>query len=319
MHALLQAIARAASQPPSGDARRLFHGRGGVHSGEEAWTLDLFPPVALLTSHRPATDTELATVGEALAAHWPALVPGRPLCWVHQCRDGLQVQTGLMAGALPDPHHAVEADARFELQLLRGRNHGFFLDMAEGRRWLREHLVTRPGARVLNLFAYTCAFSVVALQAGAAEVINLDMSPGALATGRRNHALNGVEAGARFWAHDLFASWAKVRRAGPFDLVIVDPPSYQKGSFVATKDWARVLRRLPDLLAPDGHALLCLNAPELPEAFLREVLVAEAPALRLLQRLPQSRGFEDVDLDRALKALVVQCPAGDGQASPAEV
>ena len=153
MHALLQAIARAASQPPSGDARRLFHGRGGVHLGEEAWTLDLFPPVALLTSHRPATDTELATVGEALAAHWPALVPGRPLCWVHQCRDGLQVQTGLMAGALPDPHHAVEADARFELQLLRGRNHGFFLDMAEGRRWLREHLVTRPGARVLNLFA----------------------------------------------------------------------------------------------------------------------------------------------------------------------
>jgi hypothetical protein len=35
---------------------------------------------------------------------------------------------------------------------------------------------------------------------------------------------------------------------GPYDLVIADPPSFQKGSFVATKDWARLLRRLPDLL-----------------------------------------------------------------------
>lgn len=311
MHALLDAIALAARQPPSVDARRLFHGRGGRHPGEEAWTLDLFPPVALLTSHRQADETELAAVGQALASHWPALVPDQPLCWVHQCRDGLQVQTRLMAGTVPEPHHAVEAGARYELHLLRGRNHGFFLDMAEGRRWLRDHVARQPGARVLNLFAYTCAFSVVALQAGAAEVVNVDMSAGALATGRRNHALNGVESGARFWAHDLFASWAKVRRAGPFDVVVVDPPSYQKGSFVATKDWARVLRRLPDLMAPGGHALLCLNAPELPEAFLRETLGAEAPALRVLQRLAPAKGFTDVDADRALKALVVRRPASD--------
>jgi 23S rRNA (cytosine1962-C5)-methyltransferase len=311
MQALLQAIALAARQPPRADARRLFHGRGGRHPGEEDWSLDLFPPVALLTSHRAATEAELAAVGDALAAYWPALVPGQPLCWVHQCRDGLQVQTRLMAGTLPDPHHAVEAGARFELHLLRGRNHGFFLDMAEGRRWLSEHLVTQPGARVLNLFAYTCAFSVVALQAGAAEVVNLDMSPGALATGRRNHALNGVAAGARFWAHDLFVSWGKVRRAGPYDVVIVDPPSYQKGSFVATKDWARVLRRLPELLVPGGQALLCLNAPELPEAFLRDALAAEAPGLQLRHRLPNPPGFEDVDPDRALKVLVASAPHGE--------
>ncbi len=319
MHALLQSIAAAAAAPPSPEARRLFHGRGGRHPGEEAWTLDLFPPVALLTSHRPATDDELARVGAALEAAWPALVPGRPPCWVHQCRDGLQVQARLMAGTLPEPHQALEAGARFELQLLHGRNHGFFLDMAEGRRWLRGRLQARPGARVLNLFAYTCAFSVVALQAGAAEVVNLDMSPGALATGRRNHALNGVAAGARFWAHDLFVSWGKVRRAGPYELVIVDPPSYQKGSFVATKDYARVLRRLPELLAPGGHALLCLNAPELPEAFLRGVLAAEAPGLEVLQRLPYPPGFEDADPDRALKVLVVRAGAADHEAPPAAV
>jgi 23S rRNA (cytosine1962-C5)-methyltransferase len=308
MQSLLASIAAAAPGP---DARRVFHGRGGLFPGEEAWTLDLFPPVALLTSFRPATEDELAAVGAALAARWPALMPDSPLCWVHQCRQEGRTETRTMAGAVPEPHLVTEDGLRFELRLLhrgQGRNHGFFLDMAEGRRWLRDQLSTGPRARVLNLFAYTCAFSVVALAAGAESVVNLDMSAGALAAGRQNHRLNGLEAGARFLAHDLFNSWGKLRRGGPYDVVIVDPPSYQKGSFVATKDYARVLRRLPELLAPGGHALLCLNAPELPEAFLRDALAAEAPALRILQRLPNPPAFDDVSSDRALKVLVARAP-----------
>ena len=43
-----------------------------------------------------------------------------------------------------------------------------------------------PGLKDANLFAYTCSFSVVALQAGARQVINVDMSDGALAIGKRN-------------------------------------------------------------------------------------------------------------------------------------
>ncbi len=325
MQALLAAIAAA---PPHPDARRLFHGRGGAFPGCEAWTLDLFPPVALLTSHRPASEAELAAVGDALASHWPRLLPGLPLCWVHQSREaatGAQARTltRVMAGEPPRPHIVSEDGQRYEVLIAervaeagadaggerRGRqgwHGGLFLDMAEGRRWLRAQVRARPGARVLNLFAHTCAFSVVALAAGAAEVVNLDMSPGALATGRRNHRLNGVQAGARFLAHDLFSSWGKVTRGGPYDLVVVDPPSYQKGSFVATKDYARVLRRLPALLAPGGQALLCLNAPELPLAFLLHTLAAEAPGLRVLQRLANPAAFTDRDPDRALKVVVVQ-------------
>jgi 23S rRNA (cytosine1962-C5)-methyltransferase len=306
MHALLAAIANAL---PGTDARRVFHGRGGGFPGEDAWALDLYPPVALLTSFRPASEDELAAVGSALAARWPGLFPGAPLCWVHQCRHEGRSETRSMAGAVPEPHLALEDGLRYELQLLnkgQGRNHGFFLDMAEGRRWLRSHVADCPGARVLNLFAYTCAFSVVALDAGAGAVINLDMSDGALAAGRRNHRLNGVETGATFLAHDLFKSWGKVRRCGPYDVVIVDPPSFQKGSFVATKDYARVLRRLPELLAPGGHALLCLNAPELPESFLRDALQAEAPTLTMLQRLPNPSSFVDASPDRALKVMVAR-------------
>ena len=126
---------------------------------------------------------------------------------------------------------------------------------------------------------------------------------GALATGRTNHELNGVKAGAKFLAHDIFNSWGKLTRGGPYDLVVCDPPSFQKGSFVATKDYARLARRLPALLAPGGHALLCLNAPELGEAFLRDVMAEHAPELQFIERVANPPVFEDVSPDRSLKVL----------------
>lgn len=157
---------------------------------------------------------------------------------------------------------------------------------------------------MLNLFAYTCAFSVAALQGGAVQVVNVDMARGALALGQQNHHLNDLGAGAVFLAHDIFSSWGKITRAGPYDLVIADPPSYQKGSFVATKDYARLLRRLPGLLAPGGHALLCLNAPELGLDFLRQQVSKQAPEMAFVQRVANPAVFVDVDEERGLKVAV---------------
>jgi 23S rRNA (cytosine1962-C5)-methyltransferase len=136
--------------------------------------------------------------------------------------------------------------------------------------------------------------------------VNLDMSHGALTTGQQNHQLNGILAGASFLAHDIFSSWGKITRSGPYELVIIDPPSYQKGSFVATKDYARLMRRLPDLLVPGGHALLCLNAPELGMAFLQEQMQALVPGLDFVARVANPAAFADVSAERALKVLVYQ-------------
>jgi 23S rRNA (cytosine1962-C5)-methyltransferase len=286
----------------------VFHGRGGLHPGCEQWSLDVFPPVWVLTSFQPVGDEVLATLHTALAARWQQLAPEAPLNWVFQCRHVGRTETRLMAGSVPDPHVVTEDGLRYRVHVLKGQNHGLFLDMAEGRRWVRTQVAARPGLRVLNLFAYTCAFSVVARQAGAGPVVNVDMSAGALAIGQQNHQLNGLMAGASFLAHDLFSSWGKVTRAGPYGLVIVDPPSYQKGSFVATKDYARLMRRLPDLLSPGGQALLCLNAPELGPDFLQDQMPALAPELVFEQRIDNPPAFADVSADRALKVLVYRAP-----------
>lgn len=305
----MQALFDAITQAKLGNqAERLFHGRGGLFPGCEHLALDFYPPVLLLTSFQPLSEGQLDAIGAALASLWAEQRPGADLTWVYQERSPAGAHTRLMAGAVPEPHEVAEAmaegEACYRVHLLKGQNHGLFLDMAAGRRWVYEHLQTRPKARVLNLFAYTCAFSVVALQAGARQVVNVDMSSGALAVGQQNHRLNGLSAGASFLPHDVFSSWGKLNRLGPYDLVIADPPTHQKGSFVADKDYPRLMRRLPDLLAPGGHALLCLNAPNLGLDFLQDHMRAQAPGLAFVGRVANPPAFADASDDRALKVLV---------------
>ncbi|MDO6386353.1 class I SAM-dependent methyltransferase [Uliginosibacterium sp. 31-12] len=305
MQALLDAIAH--TDLPT-DAGRIFHGRGGLHPGCEHLSLDFYPPVWLLTSFQPLEEAQLGVVHNALATRVASLAPGQALNWIYQFRQDARAETRLMAGSVPEPHIVSEDGARYGVHLLRGLNHGFFPDMREARRWLRTHLAGHNGGHVLNLFAYTCSFSVAALQAGAARVVNVDMSPGALAIGKRNHQLNGLERGASFLPHDIFTSWGRLGREGPYEIVIVDPPSYQKGSFVAEKDYIRLLRRLPGLLAPGGHALVCLNAPKLDTAFLTERMQEAAPELEFVRRLANPDVFADQSEERALKVLLYHRP-----------
>ena len=316
MQALLAAIAQ---MPYCTDAQRIFHGRGGLYPGCEQISLDAFPPVIVLTSFAPMDEAQLTVIGQALEQRWQQIAPaGQPLTWAFQTREsGGRVETRVMSGELPEPHVVTEGGAKYLIHISRGQNHGLFLDMAAGREWVRQQVLahTRPERmKVLNLFAYTCAFSVVAKLAGAGQVLNMDMSKSARATGQHNHQINGVKAGASFAAHDIFSSWGKITRGGLYDLIVVDPPSYQKGSFIATKDYARLMRRLPDLLAPEGQVLLCLNAPELGTAFLQEQMTEIAPELKFMQRLANPPVFADVNEECSLKVLVYRAPGLDNTA-----
>jgi len=310
MQALLNAISHMALPT---NAQRVFHGRGGLFPGCEQWALDAFPPVLVLTSFQAASEDDLSAVGVALSTRWAQIAPDQTLNWVFQCRAEGHIETRLMRGAVPEPHVVTENGSRFRVHVLKGQNHGLFLDMAEGREWVRRmvrnYAPDQPRLKVLNLFAYTCAFSVVALQAGAKQVVNVDMSHGAMAIGQQNHSLNGITTGATFLMHDIFKTWGKITRSGPYGLVIVDPPSYQKGSFIATKDYAKLMRRLPELLAPGGYALLCLNAPELGLDFLQNQMQELAPELKLVERVANPAVFADVSPERSLKVLAYQMPS----------
>ncbi|RTR37854.1 SAM-dependent methyltransferase [Shewanella canadensis] len=282
------------------EANRLFHGRGGLYPGAEHLCLDWFPPVLLLTSFKPLEADELALSVDTIKQRWQALKGEEELNLVFQYRSGGQTLTELVAGSVPEKHQVKENGAEFYIHLLRGQNHGLFLDMKNGRQWVREHSQNK---KVLNLFAYTCGFSVAALQGGADSVVNIDMSKGALSIGKQNHLLNDFPAGARFLGHDIFKSWGKLTKLGPYEMIIADPPSNQKGSFVATKDYSRLLKRAPELLTSDGEILLCLNAPELSIEYLKQQVEEFSPRLAFVEQLENPAIFADIDKNKALKVL----------------
>lgn len=296
---LLTALAAAPTE-----TRRLFHGRGRCWPGLEQLTVDWLEGVLLVSLFK-------APEAEQLAALKVLLVElGDTPQWAASGARSLMLQHRY----LPDSHGEwllgqpvdcctiTEEGLRYQVDLGSKQNNGLFLDMRYGRNWVRANA---RGKNVLNLFAYTCGFSVAAIAGGAERVVNLDMSRAALSRGRDNHRLNGHDTGrVSFLGHDLFKSWSKVKQGGPYDLVIIDPPSFQKGSFVLSKDYARVLRRLPELLTANGCVLACMNDPAFSVDFLLEGVTQEAPGLRFEQRLENPPEFPDADEQCGLKALV---------------
>ena len=236
----------------SDQARRLFHGRGQCFEALGFINVDYFQPVLLLTLYQapdsPAWQQLLASLQSLDSVVECVLVQRRYL-------PGAPTET--LLGEPTAQALAMERGLKFALSFGDKQNLGFFLDMAPGRSWLQ----LRAGhQRVLNLFSYTCSLSVAAIAGGASSVLNVDMSKAALTVGRDNHRLNGqgksMIQDVQFLPYDLFRSWNKIIRKGPYDIVVIDPPSRQKGSFVAEKDYARVIRRLPALMPTGGDVLV---------------------------------------------------------------
>jgi len=283
-------------------AMRLMHGRGGTFPGLEHLVLDWYPPLLHLICYRPPAED----LPDRLATWLAERLDPQPRGLVLQRRDLPGAPQNLVWGRMPEQTFAVEDGLRYRLHFDRGQNIGFFPDMAVGRRLVRERAA---GRRILNLFAYTCSFSVAALAGGAAQVINLDMSRNALDWGRRNHQLNNLDPRrAGFLAHDLFKSFGKLRRLGPFDLVIADPPDTQGNSFVPERDWPRLLRRLPELLAPGGELLACMAVPRLGRSFLAATIAEHAPFLELIETLRAGEDFPEADPDKGLHLLRYRLP-----------
>lgn len=280
---------------------RLFHGRGGCFEGWEFLTVDAIDrilSIAYFSEIEEGMDKRLHVLFKRL------FDTGAYEAVVLQRRYLPKAPSEVLFGELEEKVYAVENGIAYKLNLLNNQNSGFFPDMKIGRAFVREHA---EGRRVLNLFSYTCAFSVVALKGGASSVVNVDMSKRVLETGRDNHRLNDVEVrGTRYMPYNILKSFSRIKKAGPYDLIIIDPPSFQKGSFAATKDYQKIIRRLKELASDECIVLSCLNSPHLDSQFIIDLFKEEAPAFRFIKRLDNMESFPAAESERALKNLVFQ-------------
>jgi len=140
--------------------------------------------------------------------------------------EGLPIINHTLMGTVPEQIEIEEDGLRFLVDPHRGHKTGFYLDQRTARRRLRA--LVRPGWRVLDAFAYTGAFGVVAASQGA-QVTCLEQHEPLIETARAQAERNGVADRMEFVAGNAFY-WLEAKTTSPqrFDLVLLDPPALAK-------------------------------------------------------------------------------------------
>jgi 23S rRNA G2069 N7-methylase RlmK/C1962 C5-methylase RlmI len=176
-----------------------------------------------------------------------------------------------------------EGGLRFRVNLSDYLDTGLFPDARKRRAVLRNEAADK---KILNLFAYTCSFSVYAAAGGAQEVDSVDISNTYLQWGAVNFALNGFKAAmgplsppAR--ANSLIRADALgfIREAAEkrlsWDAIVLDPPSFSnskkmRASLDIRRDYRELVSRCLPLLSPGGKLWFSSNARNFrldPEGF----------------------------------------------------
>jgi 23S rRNA (cytosine1962-C5)-methyltransferase len=182
-----------------------------------------------------------------------------------------------------------EGQARFSVTLDEGLSSGLFLDQRDNRARVAAFC---GGRRVLNLFSYTCSFSVYAALASAEHVTSVDLSGHALARGRENFSLNGLDPAAHAFVQTDALEWLvrAAKRGEKFGVVILDPPSFStsgKGkTFRVADGYQGALERVFAVLEHDGRVLAVTNHRKTsPQAFRKIVHDAARAAGREISQL----------------------------------
>lgn len=289
------------SKDLTNEFKRLFHGRGGLYEGWNFLTVDSIDTilsVALFFEMEKELEDELISMLKEF------ITSSRHETIVLQRRYIKGTTSEIIVGELADDLFVVENGMKIKLNLLSNRNSGYFPDMKIGREFVKD---IAKDKNVLNLFSYTCAFSLAACMGGAYKVSNIDMSKGALSTGRANHHLNDIDTrGVSFAPYNILKSFSRIKKKGPYDIIIIDPPTFQRGSFEATKDYEKIIKKLPQIASEDCIVLACLNSPDLDSDFIINLLKEFAPSFNFVKRLENVEEFASSDEERSLKNLVFQ-------------
>lgn len=264
-----------------------------ICSSRDAW-IERFGTTAVIS----AKDR---TQGEALVGKLDAWAAQAGLAWdriylrllVRQPRE--TDQSVLLRGDPEQPTREIvqEDGLLYEVDFAIGYSTGLFCDQRANRRYLR----SLSPKRVLNTFAYTCAFSVAAATCGA-ETVSIDLSKSSLQRGRKNFILNDLDPTAhRFLTDDVLAVLPRLDRneTEPFDVIILDPPTFGRSgsrkAFRAALDYEDLIALALACATPKAHLLLSTNCSTLRAEKLRSMAARATRGKITFHREPPQPDF----------------------------
>ena len=132
---------------------------------------------------------------------------------------------------MPDRFQIHYDDLTFNLKLMGFKHTGLFPEQAYNWSMLKSKIRNRKNVKVLNLFAYTGAASVACLSAGA-SVVHVDSSRGMVDWAKENVISSNLQnKPIRFIVDDVVKFVEReIRRGNKYDIILMDPPSFGRGS-----------------------------------------------------------------------------------------
>lgn len=158
----------------------------------------------------------------------------------------------------------IEFGVKFYINLIDYLDTGLFLDHRETRRIVAN---ASKGKRLLNLFAYTCSFSVHAAALGSIFTKSVDMSNTYTAWGRENFILNSIslENNQIVRADCLKFLDEEIRSGIKYDVIVIDPPTISRSKkmdnlFDIQVDYISLIKKALQLLSNEGVIFFSTNS-----------------------------------------------------------
>ena len=303
------ALRTALIDPLETDAFRVIH---GASDGWPGWYVERLGKFLLSQSEQSLRAEQLEELGRLARIFSARGVYHKILSRQVRRTTTAEASPQLVWGeAAPERFEICENGVRFELSFNEGYSTGLFLDQRDNRRrFLTGHIaaeyplftsaILHPPSSILNVFAYTCGFSVCAARAGA-KTTSLDLSKKYLEWGRRNFTLNGLDPAAQDFIYGDAFDWLRrlAKKGRAFNAVALDPPTFSQskehGVFRAEKDYGKLVAAALPLVKPGGVLFASTNAADWPpEKFLADVEKAiHSTRRKILQRhhVPQPPDF----------------------------
>jgi 23S rRNA (cytosine1962-C5)-methyltransferase len=298
------ALRSAIIEPGATDGYRLIHGGSDGWAG---WFVDKLGDFLLSQSEAALTTAQRSELERLAGIHASRGAYHKTLSrQVRQSSTETASPQPVLGEAAGGPFSIVENGVRYELSFSEGYSVGLFLDQRDNRRRLLGGQISAgfplefAGGELLNVFAYTCGFSVCAAKAGA-RTTSLDLSKKYLEWGRRNFALNGKDPAAHDFIYGDAFDWLRrlAKKGRGFDAVVLDPPTFSKsketGAFTVSRDFVKLVSAALPVLKSGGILLASTNAADWrPEAFEAAVETAVAGGGRTITHhhyVPQPPDF----------------------------
>ena len=208
--------------------------------------------------------------------------------------EGLPQRTGVLRGEF-DPRVTIrENGLPLLVDVARGQKTGYFLDQRDNRAALRRYVA---GARVLDAFCHTGAFTCHALAYGARQVVAVDIQDDALAMARANvervgQALGKAGVPVTFHQANAFDFLRQQAAEGErYDVIVLDPPAFAKNRQAlegAYRGYKEINLRAMKMLPPGGILVTCSCSyhmtRDLFEAMLLDAARDTGRRVRILER-----------------------------------